>query len=394
MSIQVKNIYKHFQNFTALDNINLDIHSGELIALLGPSGSGKTTLLRIIAGLETPTSGNIIIDGEDSLEKQLQERKVGFVFQHYALFKHMTVFKNIAFGLQIQSKHQRPSPEEIEERAHSLLKLVHLERLYNHYPSQLSGGQRQRVALARALAIEPKILLLDEPFGALDAKVRKELRRWMRRLHDEMHITSIFVTHDQEEAMEVADRVVIMHQGQIEQIGTPAQVYHEPQNAFVYDFLGNFNMFEGWRDPEGKVHLIEKTEALNSSTQTANQGAKFLPWWPKQVTQFLEKFARKTVRATPFTPKPQFIPHPPSAAKKITVFARPHDMDVTKTPDAGYLTTKVIHINPAGALVKLELERVDGSIIQADITKELFQTLQIHKNDILYTYPKEIKIFE
>ncbi len=211
MSIEIRNIRKNFGSFSALNDVSLDIPSGELVALLGPSGCGKTTLLRIIAGLENPDSGNILFHGTDATDRQVQEREVGFVFQHYALFRHMTVFENVAFGLRVRPKSTRPSEAEIKRRVHELLELVQLDWLADRYPPQLSGGQRQRIALARALAVEPKVLLLDEPFGALDAKVRKELRRWLRRLHDELHITSIFVTHDQEEALEVADKVVVIN---------------------------------------------------------------------------------------------------------------------------------------------------------------------------------------
>src|ERR1700677_1175024 len=230
MGIEVRNIRKNFGDFAAINDVNLKVGDGELVALLGPSGSGKTTLLRIIAGLEFADSGQVLIDGREAGELHVKERKVGFVFQHYALFKHMTVFDNVAFGLRVRPTAVRPPNEEIIGRVMALLKLVHLDKFYDRYPSQLSGGQRQRVALARSLAVEPKLLLLDEPFGALDAKVRKELRRWLRRLHDDIHITSIFVTHDQEEAMEVSDRVVVMNNGKIEQVGTPEQVYHQPSN--------------------------------------------------------------------------------------------------------------------------------------------------------------------
>ncbi len=237
MSIHIKNISKIIRNSVVLNDINLEIRQGELIALLGPSGSGKTTLLRIIAGLDHPDAGTILFDGQDSLTKKAKDRNVGFVFQHYALFKHMSVFKNISFGLEVRSKKIRPTKEEIKQKVFELLKLVRLTEFADRFPSQLSGGQRQRVALARALAVEPKVLLLDEPFGALDAKVRKELRQWMRNLHDKIRVTSVFVTHDQEEAMEVADRVVILNQGRIEQIGSPSEVISNPQNNFVREFL-------------------------------------------------------------------------------------------------------------------------------------------------------------
>ncbi len=245
MSIQVKNIEKHFGDFHALKNISLDFPEGKLIALLGPSGCGKTTLLRIIAGLESADSGQVILEGQDATHLHVRDRNVGFMFQHYALFKHMTVFDNIAFGLRVRPKTTRPSEADIKKRVMELLELVQLAHLAKRYPAQLSGGQRQRIALARALAIEPRVLLLDEPFGALDAKVRKELRRWLRDLHDELHISSIFVTHDQEEALEVADQIVVMNKGNIEQIGSPREVYQAPATPFVFDFLGQANRFEG-----------------------------------------------------------------------------------------------------------------------------------------------------
>ncbi len=245
MSIQVKNIVKNFAAFHALNNISLDFPEGELVALLGPSGCGKTTLLRIIAGLESADSGQVLLEGEDATDVHVRERQVGFVFQHYALFRHMTVFDNVAFGLRVRPRKIRPSEVEIKKRVMRLLDLVQLGFLAERYPAQLSGGQRQRIALARALAVEPRVLLLDEPFGALDAKVRKELRRWLRALHDELHITSIFVTHDQEEALEVADKIVVMNKGNIEQIGSPRDVYEQPATPFVFDFLGQANRFEG-----------------------------------------------------------------------------------------------------------------------------------------------------
>jgi sulfate transport system ATP-binding protein len=238
MSIEVRHLTKTFGAFTALDGVDLKVADGELLALLGPSGSGKTTLLRIIAGLDWPNSGEVIFDGENALSRGAGQRNVGFVFQHYALFRHMTVFENVAFGLRVQPRAIRKSDAAIRGRVRELLDLVQLDWLADRYPSQLSGGQRQRIALARALAIEPRILLLDEPFGALDAKVRKELRQWLRSLHHEIHVTSIFVTHDQEEALEVANRVVVMDKGRIEQVGTPGEVYDHPASAFVHGFIG------------------------------------------------------------------------------------------------------------------------------------------------------------
>lgn len=272
MSIEVKNINKKFGNFVALDNVSLEFPTGELVALLGPSGCGKTTLLRIIAGLETADSGQVLLDGDDASSKHVRDRHVGFVFQHYALFRHMTVFDNVAFGLRVKDKKERLSESEIAKKVHELLNLVQLDWLHDRFPAQLSGGQRQRIALARALAVEPRVLLLDEPFGALDAKVRKELRRWLRKLHDDLHITSIFVTHDQEEALEVADRIVLMNKGHIEQIGSPDEVYDKPATPFVYGFLGNVNLFHGRVDGHqvqiGDQNLTHQSAAdLASGTQ-------------------------------------------------------------------------------------------------------------------------------
>ena len=244
MSIEVRGLSRRFDGFAALQGVDLRVEPGELVALLGPSGSGKTTLLRIIAGLEFPDAGEVRFAGEDMVRRDARERQVGFVFQHYALFRHMSVFENVAFGLRVKRRGERLKAAAIRDKVMGLLRLGQLDRLASRYPSQLSGGQRQRVALARALAIEPRVLLLDEPFGALDAKVRKELRRWLRQLHDRMGLTSVFVTHDQEEALELADRIVVMNEGRIEQIGSPEEVYDHPATPFVYEFLGHANRFE------------------------------------------------------------------------------------------------------------------------------------------------------
>ena len=244
MDVRVSGVRKEFDRFPALHDVSLDINSGELIALLGPSGSGKTTLLRLIAGLETPTEGKVFFGDEDASLKSVQERNVGFVFQHYALFRHMTVIDNVGFGLKVRPNSSRPSKDEIRRRSSELLDFVQLSGLEKRYPAQLSGGQRQRVALARAMAIEPRVLLLDEPFGALDAKVRKELRRWLREIHDKTKHTTVFVTHDQDEALELADRVVVMSQGKIEQIGTPDEVYDRPNSPFAYSFIGESSSVE------------------------------------------------------------------------------------------------------------------------------------------------------
>lgn len=279
MSIELRKITKKFPGYTALDNIDLSVGSGELLALLGPSGCGKTTLLRIIAGLETAESGAIYLDGRDTTHLSVREKNVGFVFQHYALFRRMNVFDNVAFGLHVLPRKERPSAKEIARKVEYLLALVQMEWATNHYPSQLSGGQRQRVALARALAVNPKVLLLDEPFSALDAKVRQKLRRWLRKLHDEMHITSIFVTHDQEEALELADRIVIVNNGRIEQQGTPQEVYDHPANAFVYNFLGNVNVFHG-RIHDGKVQIGTRQpeeSGMNRHAETASEQAYIRP---------------------------------------------------------------------------------------------------------------------
>jgi sulfate transport system ATP-binding protein len=241
MSIRLSGIAKRFGDFVAVDDVDVEIETGELVALLGPSGSGKTTLLRVIAGLETPDSGTVSFDGEDATTAHPRNRQVGFVFQHYALFGHMTIFENVAFGLRVRPRRERLSDRAIGKRVRELLGLVQLDGLADRFPDQLSGGQRQRIALARALAVEPRVLLLDEPFGALDARVRKELRRWLRLLHDEVHVTSVFVTHDQEEALEVADRIVVMNHGRIEQVGTPSDVYDHPATPFVHEFIGQVN---------------------------------------------------------------------------------------------------------------------------------------------------------
>ena len=310
MSIEVRSISKSFGAFKALDNVNLSLPSGELIALLGPSGCGKTTLLRIIAGLEYADEGTIILSGEDASKKHVRDRHVGFVFQHYALFRHMTVFENVAFGLRVKPKPQRPSNKDIRERVHRLLQLVQLDWLADRLPSQLSGGQRQRIALARALAVEPQVLLLDEPFGALDAKVRKELRRWLRRLHDELHISSVFVTHDQEEALEVADSIVLMNKGRIEQIGSPHQIYNEPATSFAYSFIGNVNEFRG-RVEGGFVRV----------------GNDLLPHGRTDLSE----------------------------GSSVIAYARPHDTEIVKGESGEGVAAKVNRILASGAVTRVEL---------------------------------------
>jgi sulfate/thiosulfate transport system ATP-binding protein len=403
MAIEVKNIVKTFTDFQALSDVSLKVGDGELVALLGPSGSGKTTLLRIIAGLDFADSGSVLIDGVNADQLRVSERRVGFVFQHYALFKHMTVFDNVAFGLRVRPREVRLPPAEISSRVMELLSLVHLDRFHTRYPSQLSGGQRQRVALARSLAVEPKLLLLDEPFGALDAKVRQELRRWLRRLHDDIQITSIFVTHDQEEAMEVADRVVVMNQGKIEQVGTPEEVYHQPVNGFVYDFLGNYNEFFGWKDAEGGIHLAEDDlwGAQPAAPAATGSSGHWLNRYP-EVAGIIRKVLPGFQPQSP-------VSSPPARASRqqmrallskrgtpIRVYARPHEMFVTKTPEEGqeYIPVQVIHMNPAGSLAKLEMQRRNGLVLQAEIPKTIIDSLAIRKHDQVFVRPKNVRVFE
>jgi len=280
MEVRVQNIRKEFSRFPALNDVSLDIRSGELIALLGPSGSGKTTLLRLIAGLESPTGGTVFFGNEDASRKSVQERNIGFVFQHYALFRHMTVLDNVSFGLTIRPAGRRPSKADIRKRALELLDLVQLSGLEKRYPAQLSGGQRQRVALARAMAVEPNVLLLDEPFGALDAQVRKELRRWLREIHDQTGHTTVFVTHDQDEALELADRVVVMSKGKIEQIGTPDEIYDTPNSPFVFGFIGQSNILPV-RIENGQLFI--KEHSIGVSAQGEPDGPAQLYFRPHDI---------------------------------------------------------------------------------------------------------------
>ena len=350
MSIEVKNIHKQFGNFVALNNVSLDFPAGELTALLGPSGCGKTTLLRIIAGLEQPDQGQVLLDGQDASARHVRERQVGFVFQHYALFKHMSVFENIAFGLRVRPAATRPSEAQIKEKVTKLLELVQLDWLADRYPPQLSGGQRQRIALARALAVEPRVLLLDEPFGALDAKVRKELRRWLRRLHDELHVTSIFVTHDQEEALEVADKIVLMNKGNVEQIGAPKDVYNNPASPFVYGFLGNVNLFHG-RVHEG----VLQAEGI--------------------------RFDAPDYASTQDT--------------KGIGYVRPHDLEVDRyTSGAEGIVVQLRRAHAIGPLAQLELERDDnGELIEAVISNDRFSQLHLKEGETLVVRPKKLQVF-
>lgn len=360
MSIEIRNISKNFGTFQALRDVSLHIESGELVALLGPSGCGKTTLLRIIAGLESADKGSILFSGADTTDVHVRKRNVGFVFQHYALFRHMSVFDNVAFGLKIKPRSERPSPEVIKKKVTDLLKLVQLDWLAERYPSQLSGGQRQRIALARALAVEPKVLLLDEPFGALDAKVRKELRRWLRRLHDELQVTSIFVTHDQEEALEVADRVVLINHGQVEQAGSPQEVWDHPATPFVYGFLGDVNLFHG-RAHEGEVQL----DGGGAAFATAE--------------------------------------HPEAQNAKALAYVRPHDLQIERyQPGTSGIAAVLERAIVVGPIARLELLPKDTSsqkaggidpLIEAQMTAERFAELGLKEGDTVLVSPKKARVF-
>ena len=352
MSIDVQHISKTFGNFRALNDVSLKINDGELVALLGPSGSGKTTLLRIIAGLEAPDphpQASIRFYDEDVSRRAVGERQVGFVFQHYALFRHMTVFENVAFGLRVRHKSSRPSKEEIRDRVERLLSLVQLAQFSKRYPSQLSGGQRQRVALARALAVEPKVLLLDEPFGALDAQVRKGLRAWLRRLHEEIHITSVLVTHDQEEALEVADRVVVMNNSKIEQEGTPDEVFHNAKTQFVMEFLGQVNVFHG-RVQRGKATLGGLTVDYPNYSGDHEQPA--------------------------------------------TVYMRPHEFEIRRTSNGKpSFPARITRTHSAGAVARVFLETDDAANVQVELPLDEFSKLALQDGEIVHLYPKNARVF-
>lgn len=357
MRIAVQNVSKHFGTFTALDDVSLQVPEGKLVALLGPSGSGKTTLLRIIAGLEAPDSGQVLYADDDVTRRGARERNVGFVFQHYALFGHMNVFENVAFGLRVRKWKQA----QITRRVHELLDLVQLRGMEKRLPSQLSGGQRQRIALARALASEPRVLLLDEPFGALDAKVRDELRRWIRQLHDEIHMTSLFVTHDQEEAFEVADYVVVMNRGRIAQQGTPDDVFEHPANAFVTDFLGRVNVFRG-RVQNGRAQL---------------GGQVSLPF------------------SSPSSPEGQSEGESLGEGAEVTAYIRPHEVDLGHEkhgPDSMFAI--VTRVNRSGATVKVALVAQDGQLpLDVEITRERDAQLNLKAGDTIWVFPRQIRVF-
>jgi sulfate transport system ATP-binding protein len=348
MGIEVRGLTKTFGSFVALKDVSLNVASGELYALLGPSGSGKTTLLRIIAGLETADAGSVILEGEDATERNPRERRVGFVFQHYALFRHMSVFENVAFGLRVRPRSRRPDEPEIRRRVKQLLELVQLDFMADRRPSELSGGQRQRVALARALAVEPKVLLLDEPFGALDARVRQELRRWLRRLHDDIHLTSVFVTHDQEEALELADRVAVMNHGVIEQDGTPDDVVERPASPFVISFLGTVNIFHG---------RVEDGRGI---------------FGPLAV---------------------EYPVHADSQPRTAAAYTRPHEFDVSRTETGSGLWAVLEDVTVFGAMVRLELAGAHGGLIHAELGRDQFERLGVHPGDRLYVTPRKVRVF-
>jgi sulfate transport system ATP-binding protein len=351
MSIEVRNVTKTFGSVAAVRDVDLVVPDGQLVALLGPSGSGKTTLLRIIAGLEFPDRGSVLFDGSDVHDQPVGQRGVGFVFQHYALFRHMTVFENIAFGLRVRPRRVRPSRADIRDKVHELLALIQLEGMEHRYPSQLSGGQRQRVALARALAIEPKVLLLDEPFGALDARVRQSLRRWLRKLHEQIHVTSVFVTHDQEEALELADRVVVMNAGRIEQTGPPDEVFHAPANAFVMEFLGNVNLFHGRVEHGGRG--VFGPLVLDRASTDGN-----------------------------------------ADSRRARLMVRPHELELLDHPNGQpSLEATVLRIQAAGPLVRIELESRDGQRLFADIPHPRSRELHLTPGKRLFVSPRESKVF-
>ena len=351
MSIDIRHVSKTFGKFKALDDVSLTVGTGELVALLGPSGSGKTTLLRIIAGLERadPGAGALYFHNEDVARRHVSARGVGFVFQHYALFRHMSVFENVAFGLRVKRRRERPTKACICDRVLELLRLVQLEAMAGRYPHHLSGGQRQRVALARVLAVEPKVLLLDEPFGALDAKVRKELRVWLRRLHDELHVTSVFVTHDQDEALEVAHRIVVMNHGRIEQIGTPDDVFHHPATEFVMHFLGDVNTFHG-RVNEGTVQFSEMHLPFPENRQQIVGDAR--------------------------------------------VFIRPYDVTIdTKAGNLPALEARVVRVHSAGPVVRVELITSTHQRLTSEISQERFATMHLSPESTVYVRPRHIRVF-
>ncbi|HEY4330695.1 MAG TPA: sulfate ABC transporter ATP-binding protein [Phycisphaerae bacterium] len=374
MSILARNITKRFGTFTALDNLTLQAPGGKLVALLGPSGSGKTTLLRIIAGLEVPDSGQILFEGQDATDRNARHRNVGFVFQHYALFKHMTIFENVAFSLRVRKK----PADLIEARVHELLTLVQLDNVAKRYPAQLSGGQRQRVALARALAAEPKVLLLDEPFGALDAKVRKELRRWLRKLHDEIHVTSLFVTHDQEEALEVADQVVIFNKGRIEQVGTPEDVYNKPASPFVVEFLGQVNIFHGRIEPDtAPLAFDDGAMGERTGVGAADADGKLQPAREGKIRAYV---------------RPHEVELLPVMAEAGSVIGGPQEHG--GAAEGPGQMAQIVWIHRAGATVKVEVElEGSGQLVVAEMARSRYASLELQRGQRVQVVTREARIF-
>jgi sulfate transport system ATP-binding protein len=345
MSIRVRDVTKRFGRFTALDQVSLNVPTGSLCALLGPSGSGKTTLLRVLSGLEVPDDGTVIVHDDDITRRSARERGMGFVFQHYALFRHMTVFENVAFPLRVRGW----PADRVRARVQELLHLVRLDDAAPRRPSQLSGGQRQRVALVRALAAQPRVLLLDEPFGALDAKVRLELRQWLRRFHDEFGVTSILVTHDQEEAFEVADQVVVMRQGRVEQVGTPQEIFDHPASAFVMDFLGNVNIFQGRMEP-GRLVVGDVEVGFNGGAEHHGVSASF--------------------------------------------YVRPHELEIERSPENRGLAARVLHINPAGSLVRVQLVAAElGMPVLVEVSRQRLAELSLKPGETVYVAPRRVRVF-
>lgn len=377
MPINLNQISKIYRDCIALNAVTLEIKTNEMLAIIGPSGSGKSTLLKIIAGLERPTQGQIYIDKQNVTELHPKDRKIGFVFQHYALFKHMTVFENIAFGLRVKEKGNRLDEKEIIKKVNELSKLAQIENLYERFPHELSGGQMQRVALARALAIEPKILLLDEPFAALDAKLKLDLRRWLRQLQQKIGITIVLVTHDQEEALDIADTIMIINNGKIEQIGTPDEVYHNPCNPFVYNFLGHYNVFKAVKNKNGKISILDTKESGFVNKEK---------WYYKHkiVSSIAQLFTLDKKIENEILNKEYF-----------EIFVRPHDMEILeKSKSENCIEATVTHINLASSLAKIELESPRYEIIHSEITHDALKNLKIKKGDQVFVKPKQFTMFE
>lgn len=376
MRIELHQISKKFKDLTILSDVSIEVEEGKLLALLGPSGSGKTTLLKMIAGLEVPDKGYIYINQKNVTKHSPKDRNVGFVFQHYALFKHMNIFENVAFGMRVVEKSRRFSEAKIVEKVRKLLELVQIGHLENYYPNELSGGQRQRAALARALAVEPRVLLLDEPFSALDRKLKQDLRRWLKELQKNTNITIILVTHDQEEALDIADKIIVLNKGKIEQIGTAEEIYHSPKNQFIYNFLGNYNVFRAVKDENGKISIISLSQSRD----------KKLAWYNKSkiISSFASIFQNNQ--------------HSNKELNKIDeyfeVFVRPHDIELSrKALNEDFFKVSISYINLAGPFVKIELTSPDYELIHAEMAQELYQTNKFKIGEIIYAKARQITLF-